>query len=64
MFSLFWNLVPVLSVRYNSFLNLCFVCPAGKPMIGFLFCCQGLAVAYYGFALDAAKLRYTQFSLN
>jgi hypothetical protein len=28
----------------------------GKPIAPHLLCCQGLAVSYYGFALDAADL--------
>ena len=32
--------------------------PTGKPRILRLLCCQGLAVGYYGFALDAADLQH------
>ena len=32
--------------------------PPGKPRILHLLCCQGLAVGYYGFALDAADLQH------
>jgi len=33
-------------------------------MIRHLLCCQGLAVAYYGFTLDAVNLTYPRLSLN
>ncbi len=40
------------------------VYPAGKPMIPHLRCCQGFAVAYYGFTLDAMNLGHPRLSLN
>jgi hypothetical protein len=45
-------------------LDLHFVYPLGKPMITHLLRCQGFAVAYYGFALDALDLGHPQLSLN
>jgi hypothetical protein len=44
------------------FLNL--VYPSGKPMIPHLLRCQGFAVAYYGFTLDALDLEHPRLSLN
>jgi hypothetical protein len=32
--------------------------PSGKPRILHLLCCQGFAVAYYSFTLDAVDLHY------
>ncbi len=45
-------------------LDLHFVYPAGKPMIPHLQRCQGFAVAYYSFTLDALDLGHPQLSLN
>ena len=33
-------------------------------MLPHLLCCQGFAVAYYGFTLDALELGHPQLSLN
>ncbi len=33
-------------------------------MMRHLLCCQGLAVAYYGFALDVADMAHPRLSLN
>ena len=44
--------------------SLHFVYPAGKPMIPHLLCCQGLAVVYYGFALDALDLGHPRLPHN
>ena len=32
--------------------------PSGKPRIPHLLCCQGFAVSYYSFTLDASDLRH------
>jgi hypothetical protein len=40
-----------------------FVYPAGKPMIPYFLCYQGLAVDDYGFALDASDLGHPRLSL-
>jgi hypothetical protein len=45
-------------------LDLHFVYPSGKPMILQLLRCQGFAVAYYGFTLDALDLEHPQLSLH
>ena len=44
--------------------SLHFVYPSGKPMTPHLLCCQGLAVVYYGFALDALDLGHPRLSHN
>jgi hypothetical protein len=41
-----------------------FVHPSGKPIIPHLQRCQGFAVAYYGFTLDAFDLGHLRLSLN
>ena len=40
-----------------------FVYHLGNPMIPHLLCYQGLAVDYYGFALDAEDLGHLRLSL-
>jgi hypothetical protein len=40
------------------------VFPSGKPMLRHLRRCQGFAVAYYGFTLDALDLAQPLLSLN
>jgi hypothetical protein len=45
-------------------LDLHFVYPSGKPETRHLQRCQGFAVAYYGFILDALDLGHPQLSLN
>ena len=44
--------------------SLYFVYPKGKAMTPHLLRCQGLAVIYYGFALDALDLGHPRLSLN
>jgi hypothetical protein len=58
------SLVSLVSVDYVFLLDLHFVYPLGKPMIPHLLRCQGFAVAYYGFTLDALDLEHPQLSLN
>jgi hypothetical protein len=51
-------------MRYKMFIKSHFVYPSGKPMIPHSLRCQGFAVAYYGFTLDALELGHPQLSLN
>jgi hypothetical protein len=54
----------ILTTKSIFILDLHFVYPLGKPMIPHLLRCQGFAVAYYSFTLDALDLGQPQLSLN
>jgi len=51
-------------MKYKILIKSHFVYPLGKPMTTHLLCCQGFAVAYYGFTLDALNLGHPRLSLN